>query len=206
MKSIMSKEELQRIVDASISYRDVAEHLGYSKNGGGTIANIKNLIIQNNIDCSHFKGQGHAKTTGIRKVPIEEYLQNKKQIQSYKLKIRLLEENILDTVCSKCGNRYWLGNPIMLELHHIDGNKDNNNLNNLELLCPNCHAYTDTYKSNNRKNHGKLLPNYNLTCSQLSKLYNIPQTTILDNIYHNNKTVDDFILEKRQLIKPFFIE
>ena len=41
--------------------------------------------------------------------------------------------------------------PINLELHHIDGDKSNNNLNNLQLLCPNCHSYTDNFGSKNIK-------------------------------------------------------
>jgi len=43
----------------------------------------------------------------------------------------------------------WLGRPIPLELHHIDGNRDNNVLENYQLLCPNCHALTDSYRGRN---------------------------------------------------------
>jgi predicted HNH restriction endonuclease len=44
-----------------------------------------------------------------------------------------------------------LGNPIPLELHHIDGDKTNNTLENFQLLCPNCHALTDSYRGKNVK-------------------------------------------------------
>ena len=47
--------------------------------------------------------------------------------------------------CENCGLEEWLGQPINLEIHHIDGNHYNNDLSNLQLLCPNCHSYTDNY-------------------------------------------------------------
>lgn len=54
--------------------------------------------------------------------------------------------------CSSCENTHWLGVKIPIELDHIDGNHKNNNLENLRLLCPNCHAITPTYKSKNKGN------------------------------------------------------
>ena len=52
--------------------------------------------------------------------------------------------------CATCTRKTWLGNPIPLELHHIDGNSGNWRFKNLQLLCPNCHAQTENYKSKNR--------------------------------------------------------
>jgi hypothetical protein len=54
--------------------------------------------------------------------------------------------------CETCGYGEWLGQKIPLEAHHKDGNSDNNNDDNLELKCPNCHAQTDTFKNKNRGN------------------------------------------------------
>ena len=51
--------------------------------------------------------------------------------------------------CECCKNTEWLGQPIKLELHHIDGNPSNNTKENIQLLCPNCHAYTDNYCGKN---------------------------------------------------------
>ena len=61
-----------------------------------------------------------------------------------------LLDKFLDT-CSNCGNKTWMGETLPLEVHHKDGNKRNNKLENLEILCPNCHSLTDTYKSKNIK-------------------------------------------------------
>jgi 5-methylcytosine-specific restriction endonuclease McrA len=57
--------------------------------------------------------------------------------------------------CEMCLNEKWLNKKIPLELDHIDGNKNNNSLQNLRLLRPNCHAFTDTYKGKNLRKQGK---------------------------------------------------
>ena len=144
-----SLEEFQQICNESESVREVVQKLGYAPNGGGTTARIKRDIENNNIDISHFTGQAHTKNIGKYKTPIEDYLTNKVKITSHKLRLRLLKEGIFEYKCACCGNSEWLGQPIPLELHHKDGNKDNNSLDNLELRCPNCHYFTETYKTKN---------------------------------------------------------
>lgn len=144
-----SLEEFQQICNESESVREVVQKLGYAPNGGGTAARVKRDIEDNNIDISHFTGQAHTKNIGKYKTPIEDYLTNKVKITSHKLRLRLLKEGIFEYKCACCGNSEWLGQPIPLELHHKDGNKDNNSLDNLELRCPNCHYFTETYKTKN---------------------------------------------------------
>jgi hypothetical protein len=69
--------------------------------------------------------------------------------QSYKLKRRLREEGLKKEQCERCMNVLWNGEKIPLELHHINGNGRDNRLENLLLLCPNCHAQTKTYREKN---------------------------------------------------------
>jgi hypothetical protein len=83
------------------------------------------------------------------RVSTEDILNNKVPFQSHKLKIRLINEGYFERKCNKCERTLWLGKKIPLELHHKDGDNTNNELSNLELLCPNCHALTDTYRSKN---------------------------------------------------------
>ena len=78
--------------------------------------------------------------------PIEDYLSNRVPMQSDKLKSRLISEKVLEPVCAKCGLAYWMQQDIPLELDHIDGDHNNNKKSNLQLICPNCHAQTDTYR------------------------------------------------------------
>ena len=78
--------------------------------------------------------------------PIEDYLSNKVPMQSDKLKERLLNANMLEPKCAVCGLFFWQQQYIPLELDHKDGDHNNNNLKNLQLICPNCHAQTDNYR------------------------------------------------------------
>jgi Zn finger protein HypA/HybF involved in hydrogenase expression len=86
------------------------------------------------------------------KTSIEEILKgNYPNYHTYKLGKRLISENYKEHKCEKCNNTEWNNFPIPLELDHIDGNSYNHKLENLRLLCPNCHAQTPTYRSKNRK-------------------------------------------------------
>ena len=147
-------EEFVEAVKTSISKREVLKKLGLTPHGGN-YRTFNNFVKKHNIDTSHFKGTGWSKNLKFgRKFPTEVYLNNERPISSYKLKNRLLVENFFEYKCTMCQGTEWLGNPIPLELDHIDGNHENNNLSNLRLLCPNCHALTPTYR-------GKTLNNFN---------------------------------------------
>lgn len=106
---------------------------------------LKEMGIEYNGNQS---GKGISKPKNS-KMTLAEYLQNSQNLQSNKIKIKLLEEGIKEYKCENCGRKTWLGQPIPLELHHIDGNRDNNTILNYQLLCPNCHAFTDSYRGRN---------------------------------------------------------
>lgn len=76
------------------------------------------------------------------------------QYQSNKLRIRLIKEGIFEAKCYCCNLTKWLDKDIPLELEHIDGNSSNHIRSNLTLLCPNCHAFTDTYRGRNKLQEG----------------------------------------------------
>lgn len=92
---------------------------------------------------------GKGQTKKNPKMTLIEYLATSKDIQSNKVRIKLLEEGYKEHKCECCGLTEWLGNPIPLELHHKDGNRYNNVIENYELVCPNCHALTDSYRGKN---------------------------------------------------------
>jgi hypothetical protein len=82
------------------------------------------------------KGSPHRKSAS-------HYLHKGSIVKSHLLKLKLLEDKIKAPGCEECGRRMWQGKPIPLELHHINGDRFDNRLKNLQLLCPNCHALTD---------------------------------------------------------------
>ena len=92
-------------------------------------------------------GKGFSKKTNG--MTLVEYLNKSVDIQSNKIRKKLLQEGYKEHRCERCGLTEWLGQPIPLELHHIDGDKNNNTLENFQLLCPNCHAFTDSYRGKN---------------------------------------------------------
>ena len=77
--------------------------------------------------------------------PAEEYLKSS-SMQCNKLKDKLIKEGIKENRCELCGISYWQGKEIILEVHHKDGNHYNNVLDNIQLLCPNCHSIQEIHK------------------------------------------------------------
>ena len=116
----------------------------------GNYDTLKWVIKENNVDISHFKRFGNTSNSGIKK-DTSEYLVKGSKITSFKLKNKLLKEGYKEHICEKCGNAEWYGKPIPLELHHINGDNTDNRLENLQMLCPNCHSFTDTYGGRNQK-------------------------------------------------------
>ena len=139
-----SEEEIKKIVSDSISIREVTKKLGYSPDGGGTAKALKGMIAELNIDISHFKGQGWNKEN-------YDYTSFREGIVKKKGKTTLNPlVHLRGRKCENCGLEEWLGQPINLEVHHIDGDRLNNELNNLILLYPNCHSYTKNFRKNNK--------------------------------------------------------
>ena len=148
MRRKYTNEEVKEAVQNSTSIRQVLLRLNLAPQGG-SYTTIHNLIKNLNLDTTHFKGQGWNKGSSQPQKEIEIYLSNQYPIKSHKLRLRLIREKILTKECSSCHLNTWLNQPIPLELDHIDGNHSNNTLNNLRLICPNCHAQTPTYRGKN---------------------------------------------------------
>lgn len=141
--------DLKNAVLCSRSIAQVLEKIGLVP-AGGNYSSIKKKIKDLNLDISHFTAQAWRKGLEIGpKRDIEVYLSNKYPIKSSRLKRRLISEGLFEKKCYSCELEVWLDKEIPLELHHINGNSEDNALSNLMLLCPNCHALTDTYRGKN---------------------------------------------------------
>jgi hypothetical protein len=145
MKKIDSKVFI-KVCNESESMAQAAIKLGLHFN------TFKRYAIQLGCYETNQSGKGINKK-GNPKFELNEILEGKHpHFQTYKLKNRMLKEGLIENVCSICGITEWNNNPINMELDHIDGNRSNHKLENLRMLCPNCHSQTETYRSKNIKN------------------------------------------------------
>ena len=116
---------------------------------GGNYRTINRIISENEMDVSHFTGQGW--NVGLKFRPNKGVSDHEAFVMnsSYKCSWRLREHYKKTTGimhCEKCGLETWQGQPIPLEIHHVNGDNTDNRLENLLLLCPNCHALTNNYR------------------------------------------------------------
>ncbi len=152
-----SREEYEEAVKHSKSVAEVCRYLGL-KCAGGNYKTTNQAIKEYNIDTSHFTGQGW--NVGLKFKPYKEYsledvLVENSNYGSSKLKSKLLKSGMKEYKCECCQRTEWNGDPIPLELHHINGDNTDNRLENLQILCPNCHAQTDHYRGKNIKKKDK---------------------------------------------------
>lgn len=116
--------EVQRYYDEGHSIADCIERFGFCR--GAWHKALKR---------GEFKSRPLAR-------PIEELLAEAKSRAN--IKRRLLAAGLLENRCEECGLREWLGEPLTVQIDHINGVRDDYRLENLRMLCPNCHSQTAT--------------------------------------------------------------
>lgn len=135
-----TKESLEEAVKSSTGWAGVCRLIGLRPYTGSQ-SHIKRRAIAFGLDTSHFLGIGWSRGKKVdSKRPLTDYLSNEYSIKSDCLRKRLIKDGIKEARCEKCGNTEWLGEPIPLELDHINSNHWDNSLENLRIVCPTCHA------------------------------------------------------------------
>ncbi|MEW2061241.1 HNH endonuclease signature motif containing protein [Streptomyces sp. NPDC007002] len=143
-----TKEVLQAAVASSTTMCEVLRRLGVDVVGGHH-THISRRVKALGIDTSHFSAP--VRSRDVRRRRPEDLLVDQSQtlerrIPGERLKRAMIALGALER-CSLCGTgRMWRDRPLPLEVDHIDGNWRNNRPQNLQLLCPNCHSTTDTYR------------------------------------------------------------
>ena len=151
----VDEDTFRNYVKDSFNYSEIVRKCGLTANNHTT---LKKRIAKLNIDISHFNtnpGAFKKNDTNnprlLRKKSLEEICVKDSTYSTGHLKKRLYNELHWDKKCSECNLETWQGKEITLELDHINGNNEDHRLENLRILCPNCHSQTDTYKGRNYK-------------------------------------------------------
>ncbi len=156
-KKRWNEEHLRVAISNSLSIRGVLIQLGLVP-AGGNYEQVKNEIVRLKIDIAHFTGMGWRKNKTFvfsPKTPLQEILTKNSHFQSFKLKQRLFRANMKEPTCELCG---WAERSpdgrIPVELDHINGDRYDNRIENLRILCPNCHSLQPTHRGKNQKRRG----------------------------------------------------
>lgn len=149
----LSDEQFVELLKKSSTISEVLFKLGYSVKGNSWgYSQVKRRMDDLNLDYSIFKGKSAViNTTKLNNVKKEDILKENCRHQRTVLRRYVIKNNLIPYKCAICGCTEWQGKTLSLELDHINGVNNDNRLENLRFLCPNCHSQTSTYGSRNQQ-------------------------------------------------------
>lgn len=149
----LSDEQFVELLKKSSTISEVLFKLGYTVKGNSWgYSQVKRRMDDLNLDYSIFKGKSAViKTNKLNNVRKEDILKENCKHQRTVLRRYIIKNNLIPYKCAICGCTEWQGKTLSLELDHINGANNDNRLENLRFLCPNCHSQTSTYGSRNQQ-------------------------------------------------------
>ena len=149
----LSDEQFVELLKKSSTISEVLFKLGYTVKGNSWgYSQVKRRMDDLNLDYSIFKGKSAViKTNKLNNIRKEDILKENCKHQRIVLRRYVIKNNLIPYKCAICGCTEWQGKTLSLELDHINGINNDNRLENLRFLCPNCHSQTSTYGSRNQQ-------------------------------------------------------
>lgn len=149
----LSDEQFVELLKKSSTISEVLFKLGYTVKGNSWgYSQVKRRMDDLNLNYSIFKGKSAViKTNKLNNVRKEDILKENCKHQRTVLRRYIIKNNLIPYKCAICGCTEWQGKTLSLELDHINGANNDNRLENLRFLCPNCHSQTSTYGSRNQQ-------------------------------------------------------
>lgn len=149
----LSDEQFVELLKKSSTISEVLFKLGYTVKGNSWgYSQVKRRMDDLNLDYSIFKGKSAVtKTNKLNNAKKEDILKENCRHQRIVLRRYIIKNNLIPYKCAICGCTEWQGKTLSLELDHINGINNDNRLENLRFLCPNCHSQTSTYGSRNQQ-------------------------------------------------------
>lgn len=145
-KRLEFEEAILSVVNQATSASNICDLIGI-QHTNVNIKRVLDFLEEKNINPEWKQKQANRKPQGYWNK--DNIFTEKSYFQRSKLKDKLIEFGLKEAKCEMCGNNQWLDQQIPLQIHHINGINDNNRLENLQILCPNCHALTDNYCGKN---------------------------------------------------------
>lgn len=143
---IITKEDIEDAIKITNTMSEACVKLGIQ------FGTFKRKAIKFGLYVPNQGGKGSKKPwMSSRKISIDEILEGKHpQFQAFKLKQKLFKTGKKKNECEVCGLNEWNGKTIECELHHLNGNHNDHRFDNLQIICPNCHSQTETFRSKKR--------------------------------------------------------